>query len=179
MELRYEMVTTENLPSDGLDGFVRTQPVTLVWRKMKGEWKIIKAPFTDDWSPARKREKAAELRSGEMTVFGAFDGERLVGFAGLRGQPVGDRLILETMQVSAPYRRNGIGAALFRQAEAEAIRRGAKELYISAESAVETVAFYRAMGAAFTDEPIPEMAKAEPWDAQMTLKLTKKDTETL
>lgn len=35
----------------------------------------------------------------------------------------------------------------------------------------ETIAFYRAMGAEITDDPIKELAEAEPYDLQMTLQL--------
>lgn len=179
MEIHYEIVTAENLPVNGLDAFVRTQPVRRVWRRMDGHYQITEHPFTDDWPPERKRKKAAELRSDALTVFGAFDGETLIGFAGIRNQPVGNRLILDTMHVSQPYRRSGIGRALFRQTEAEAIRRKAGELYISAESAVETVAFYQAMGAEFTDAAIPEMVEAEPLDVQMVKKLSGKNQKIL
>ena len=80
-------------------------------------------------------------------------------------------MILDMMHVSAPYRGSGIGRKLFEIGKEEAIKAGAKELYISACSSEETIAFYRAMGAEITDDPIKELAEAEPYDLQMTLQL--------
>lgn len=59
MEILIAPLTKENTPITALDGFVRTQPVTEVYRKTGGEYRLTACPFTDDWSPERKREKAA------------------------------------------------------------------------------------------------------------------------
>lgn len=67
-----EKLTRDNFALSSLDGFVRTQPVTEVYRKFGGEYRLVNEPFTDDWSPARKREKAAEILSGAYTVYGAW-----------------------------------------------------------------------------------------------------------
>lgn len=64
-----EKLTRDNFALSSLDGFVRTQPVTEVYRKFGGEYRLVNEPFTDDWSPARKREKAAEILSGAYTVY--------------------------------------------------------------------------------------------------------------
>ena len=42
---------------------------------------------------------------------------------------------------------------------------------ISACCSEETVNFYKAMGAVPTDDPIPEIVEAEPYDIQMTFDL--------
>ncbi len=54
---------------------------------------------------------------------------------------------------------------------AAALAAGARELYISACSSEETVAFYRAMGAYVTDNPIESIARDEPFDLQMVCPL--------
>lgn len=171
MEIPIELLTKENTPITALDGFVRTQPVTEVYRKTDGEYRLTPCSFTDDWSPERKREKAAQLTGGDLLAFGVFAGGELIGFIGLRRKLSGSRMIVDTLHVSAPYRGQGIGKQLFLRGIAEARQAGARELYISACSSKETIAFYRAMGAEVTDDPIPEMVEEEPFDLQMVLRI--------
>lgn len=61
----------------------------------------------------------------------------------------------------------GIGRALFATAKEEAIRCGAKALYVSACSARETIDFYTAMGFTLGPHPIRCCVEAEPYDIQM------------
>lgn len=53
-----EKLTRDNFALSSLDD-----------RKINGEYRLVNEPFTDDWSPARKREKAAEILSGAYTVY--------------------------------------------------------------------------------------------------------------
>ena len=168
MEIPIELLTKENTPITALDGFVRTQPVTEVYRKTDGEYRLTPCSFTDDWSPERKREKAAQLTGGDLLAFGVFAGGELIGFIGLRRKLSGSRMIVDTLHVSAPYRGQGIGKQLFLRGIAEARQAGARELYISACSSEETLGFYRAMGAEIAAHPIREIADKEPYDLQMT-----------
>jgi N-acetylglutamate synthase-like GNAT family acetyltransferase len=61
----------------------------------------------------------------------------------------------------------GIGRKLFEKGKQNAKKAGAKALYISACSSEETIAFYKAMGAKLTENPIREIADEEPCDLQM------------
>ena len=171
MDFQIEVLTKSNTPVTALDSFVRTQPVTQVYRKADGEYGLVACPFTDDWSPERKREKAAELTGGDLIAYGAFDNGKLIGFIGLQKNLLGRRMIVDTLHVSAPYRGHGLGKKLFLRGIAEAKKRGAEELYISACSSKETISFYQAMGAVVTDRPIPQMVEEEPFDIQMVRKL--------
>lgn len=78
-----------------------------------------------------------------------------------------NRLIVDSFHVSRDARRHGIGRALFECAKTEARARGAKQLYISACSSKETVAFYLAMDCRLADDAIPEAVEAEPFDLQL------------
>lgn len=63
-----------------------------------------------DWRPAWQNDDAAIARAPELVrVFGAFEGDRLVGY--LVGQ--GDGLIWQ-LAVAGPSRRRGVGTALVR-----------------------------------------------------------------
>jgi len=161
-------VTREIWREDMVDSFIRTQPVTEVWRKIDGAYRLVNQPFTDDWTPRRKREKARELISDSVTSFAVFHQGQIVGLAILKNELRDQRMILDSMQVSRPYRGQGLGRRLFARALEHAAEYGAKELYISACSSRETIAFYRAMGADVTDRIFADYAEDEPCDLQMT-----------
>lgn len=101
----------------------------------------------------------------------ARDGDRVVGLTALAAgmmasQPV-PTLLLTTLHISAGVRHQGLGTRLFCQALKEAAARGAARVYVSACSAVETQAFYRACGCVPADTPDAAHSAEEPWDIQM------------
>ena len=168
---KIQQITRENFCETSLDGYIRTQSVTEVYRKINGLYKLVHHPFTDDWSPQRKREKALEILGEEFITYGAFDGDRVIGFVMLNKTPKGDRVILHSFQVHREYRHQGIGRSLFATAVQAGKQLGARRLYISACSSKETVAFYYAMGCKLTKDVIPEMVEDEPYDLQMEYKI--------
>lgn len=161
-----------NFRPDSLDSFDRTQNVTYVYRPADGGGlKLVYQPFTETWSPERRREKAAEILSGKYITLCAFDGEKAAGAILLNPVLNSGRMIAESFHVSREYRRQGIGRMLTEAAKAEALRRGAHALYFSACSAKETIDFYTAMGCRPSAEPIASYAEEEPCDIQMELAL--------
>lgn len=151
-----------------LDRFDRSQEVKRVYVSENGECVLKDQAWTMDWSLEHKRAVAADLLSDEFISYGAFDTGRIVGFVSVVKKPVGHRMVLDVIQVDRAFRGQGIGRKLWDLAVAEAKNAGARELYISACCSEETVNFYKAMGAVVTDNPIPEIAAAEPYDIQMT-----------
>ena len=166
-EIQIVALSRENMSEYSLDHFVRKQNVSWVYLNKRGKYRLEEHPFIDDWTLSRKREKALELISGELVSFGAFLKDEIIGFIGLKRTLYGERMIVDTMHVSAPYRGRGVGRKLFQQAISEAKKCEAKELYISACSSKETIVFYRAMGAELAKKPIAEIAAEYPIDLQM------------
>ena len=166
-----DAVTKENFSENSLDDYARTQEVTEVYRRVEGGYRLISQPYVEDWDSEKKRSVARDLLSDDYISYAAFDGKKVVGFIGLIRKPEGERIILDMMHVSAGYRGFGIGRDLFGIAKAEASALGAKELYISACSSKETIAFYRAMGAELTDKPIERIAEDEPFDLQLVCRV--------
>lgn len=166
-----ERLTHRNFSKTSLDGFDRYQEVTEVWRMTDGEYRLVRAPFTEEWSPARRREKAAEVLSGDYLAFGAVAEGRIVGLLLLEKQLRGWRMVVSSLHVDRGFRHGGLGRMLLRRAQEEGRRAGAAELYISACSARETIAFYRAMGCVMADPVIPELAAEEPCDLQLVCPL--------
>lgn len=159
---------------DMLDDFVRTQSVERIYRKKGSDYEIVPFHFIMDWDIRKKREVARELLQDEFISFVALCEGKIVGLLSLKKELIEDKMILDIIQVSSSYRRNGIGKQLFEIAKTYALEFGAKELYISAFPGEKTVAFYLSMGAEITKRPIVSIAEAEPEDVQMTLALLPK-----
>lgn len=154
-------------------GFIRRQVVTKCWRREKGEWIIRDDPFIDDWSEADYRTLISCLKNTAATggvVYGAFVDGALKGFAsvepGFLGSG-GQYLDLSSIHVSEDARGAGIGKALFLMAKEWARKKGAKKLYISAHSAVESQAFYKNMGCVEALEYDRRHVDLEPFDCQL------------
>ena len=166
--IKIERLSKENFSENELDSYIRTHEVKKVYRKQEEEYVLVECPYTEDWNLERKREVARNISSEDYITYLALDDNRVIGFIGLKKKLVDDYMILDMMHVSSQCRGKGIGRQLFDLGKEEAKKAGAKELYISACSSEETIAFYRAMGAELTKNPIKEMAEKEPYDLQMT-----------
>lgn len=178
MEIAYARLNHSNFTAHSLDTFVRHQVVTRCWRKVEGAWRLVPISLVEDWSPETCREIAADVAAHmekDQTAIGAFVGDTLVGFITLSHTLFGTGAKyaeLVCFQVSEPYRGRGIGKALFRRICGEARRIGAEKLYISAHSAMETQAAYRALGCVPTGEINWDIAREEPFDVQLEHTLT-------
>lgn len=154
-----------------LDAFERTQKVKRVYINDSGKLLIKDQIWTMDWSLEHKRKVAANLKSDDCIAYAVWENEKVIGFVSVMKALIGRRMVLDMIQVDRAFRGQGIGRELWNLAVAEAKNAGAKELYISACCSEETVNFYKAMGAVPTNDPIPEIAEAEPYDIQMTFDL--------
>lgn len=141
---------------------------------------LLKAKHFDarGWLPGEAAIYTARLedcydRGGWF--YGLFDGDRLVGVAvlesGFIGQPA-DQLQLDFLHVSNGYRDRGLGRRLFELAAAEARRRGARRLYISATPSQHTIDFYLGLGCTVTPEPDAGLFALEPEDIHLEFDLT-------
>lgn len=169
----YRPLALSELSVPLFSSFIRRQVVTQCWRKIDGQWLVRDIAFIDDWSPADYDVLVACLRHTLATggfVFGAFSDGALKGFASVESEPLGqnrDYLDLSCIHVSEDMRGRGIGTQLFLAAKRWAAQHGAKKLYISAHSAVESQAFYRAMGCVEAVEYNAEHVAKEPCDCQL------------
>ena len=171
--VQYRTLRENELCRELFGGFIRHQVVTKCWRREKGEWVIREDPFIDDWTEADYRTLISCLKNTVSTggvVYGAFIAGTLKGFASVEPDFMGKEgqyLDLSSIHVSEDARGTGIGRALFLMAKEWARARGAKKLYISAHSAVETQAFYRSMGCGDAREYDRRHVDREPFDCQM------------
>ena len=130
-----------------------------------------------EWSPESKANRVTKLEAifdAGATFFGALVGERLAGMSVLEHGylKTGERrLNLAGLWVSQAHRGKGVGRALFERAAAEAKRRAAKWMYVSATPSEHTVHFYMGLGCRRADPVDPDLFEAEPEDIHLELPL--------
>lgn len=157
--------------------FIRHQVVTKCWRKEEGKWVIKDVPFIDDWSEKDYQVLTDCLKNTVRCggfVYGAFLDGKLKGFVSVEPELFGKEqkyLDLSSVHVSEDARGRGIGRALFLAAREWARKKGAGKLYISAHSAVESQAFYKAMGCEEAQLYHMGHVEQEPYDCQLECKV--------
>ena len=155
------------------ENFERYQQVTKCWRKIEGEWVIKEIAFLEQWGEEEYKTLVSCLRNTVSTggvVFGVFIDDCLKGFASVEHDYLGckkEYMDLSCIHASADQRGKGIGRLLFHLCADWAKKLGAKKLYISAHSSVESQAFYKAMGCREAEEYNKEHVEKEPCDCQL------------
>jgi len=170
---QYRILSPGEISRELFGGFRRRQVVTKCWRRENGVWVVRDIAFIDDWTEEDYCELVAALRDTAARgglVMGAFCGGALKGFVSAEPELTGgaQRYIdMTNLHVSEDMRGRGLGRALFLAAKSWAGQRGARKLYLSAHSAVESQAFYRAMGCTEAQVYDPKHVAAEPYDCQL------------
>lgn len=175
--IQYRELSEKEIDRDLFRSFIRHQEVTKCWRKVEGEWVIRDDPFVDDWSEEDYRTLVSCLRNTAATgglVYAAFCGGAMKGFVSVEPGLFGarqDYMDLSSIHISEDMRGQGIGRQLFLAAREWAGKKGAGKLYISAHSAVESQAFYKAMGCVEAQEIRRDHVEKEPFDCQLECRL--------
>jgi ribosomal protein S18 acetylase RimI-like enzyme len=105
------------------------------------------------------------------TMWGAFDGDPLVGVMVYRPRLAEDMAQLVFLHVSNNYRCRGIATRLTAECIRLAREDGAEQLYVSATPSESAVSFYQNQGFRPVDKPHPELYELEPEDIHMIMKL--------
>ena len=156
--------------------FIRRQEVELCRRREGKKWVIKPDPFIDDWTEEDYQRIICDLKALCLSggfVFGALEGGKLKGFSSVAPERIGtnrEYLDLTYLHVSEDVRRRGVGRWLFNAAADWAKAQGAEKLYISAHSAVESQAFYSAMGCVDAAEYQQSHVDEAPFDGQLEIK---------
>jgi len=171
--IRYRQLSAARIRQRLFLHFERKQIVTQCWRKSDQQWTVQDTSFVEQWDDADYAALTDSLRAivqAGGVVFGALAGGQLKGFAAVEAGPFGaeqEYLDLSMLHVSEDRRHEGIGKHLFLQAADWARARGAKKLYLSAHAAVETQAFYQALGCREAAQYDPAHVEREPCDCQL------------
>ncbi len=110
------------------------------------------------------------IRSGGA-AFGAFDGERLVGFSVVRIGLDEETAQLAGLYVDRALRRHGLGRALVSSAVESARSSGATRRYASSSRYEAAVGFYLSFGFRPLEKPDPQLFQLEPYDIHMRLSI--------
>lgn len=175
--ITYAKLTSDNFTETSLDTFIRHQEVTEIWQNVNGKLVLRPIHFVEEWELPKLRQQAQtilQIIKNQGIAYGAFLHGQLIGFSYLADGLFGRQnqyIELAMMQVSCPFRRQGIGKMLFTHICMDATRTRASKLYISAHSARETIAFYHALGCVEATEINPQIAANEPFDIQLEYQL--------
>lgn len=171
--IEYRKLCADEICRELFRDFIRHQNVVKCWRRENGEWLIKDAPFVDDWTESDYEFLVKCLKhtcvSGGL-VYAAFSDGSLKGFVSVEPDLFGGEqryLDLSSIHVSEDMRGRGVGKALFLAAKTWAAEHGARKLYISSHSAVESQAFYRAMGCVEAEVYNQKHVEQEPYDCQL------------
>jgi GNAT superfamily N-acetyltransferase len=104
---------------------------------------------------------------GGSSLFGAFTGKSLIGFAIYRPHLSHNTAQLGELYVSKDYRGQGIGALLLEKVVELARADGAENLYVSSTPTTATVDFYMRNGFDSTEEINQYLYELEPEDIHM------------
>ncbi len=172
--MEYRLISSKELTSVLFDGFHRHQIIQDVWYPKDGQWIIGSAPrLIEDWGQKQHEFICHCLRetiADGGRVWGAFSGDKLKGIVAVNAQPLGSRgqyREIPFLHVSEECRGRGIGKALFACAKEAAREFGGEMLYISSQAAVETQAFYKAMGCRDATDPIPKYIEQNSQERQL------------
>lgn len=171
--IEYRRLEEKEICRELFGQFIRRQKVGKCWRRVDGEWVIRDDPFVDDWTEEDYRKLVTCLQNTLATggfVYAAFQDGALKGFASVEAALFGGEqgyLDLSSIHVSQDMRGQGVGRALFLAAKDWARNSGGRKLYISAHSAVESQAFYRAMGCVEAEVYHQGHVEEEPYDCQL------------
>ena len=176
-ETVFRLISENEINRELFRNFIRHQTVDICLRRDGENWVERPDPFIDDWGEEEYEILIQCLRNTSASgglVYGAFISGMLKGFVSVEPEIFGGEnryMDLSSIHVSEDMRGKGIGKDLFSLAKDWAREHGAKKLYISSHSAIESQKFYDAMGcedAVLCDQRHME---AEPYDRQLECKL--------
>jgi GNAT superfamily N-acetyltransferase len=153
----------------------RSEHITQQYRSRNGALELIDVDIR--WDGPTKRELRHDIASWAPildqggVMLGAFDGDRLVGFAILDPSLSEDCAQLTALYVTRTHRGHGVGRSLTDEIVRLARAAGAERLYVSATQTRGTVEFYLAQGFEVLATPDPRLFALEPDDIHMELRL--------
>ncbi|WP_108672487.1 GNAT family N-acetyltransferase [Peribacillus acanthi] len=175
--IEFRKIKIDELNNQILQKFNRFQETSQVWYKEDDEYRIKEDHFEERWDEEKKIQVIQALRECILSggiVFGAFEDQKLVGFANVEGELFGSKkeyVELPYIHVSNELRGSGIGKKLFYLCCEGARELGAKKLYIAAHPSIETQHFYKSVGCGYAVEINEKILAKEPLDIQMELVL--------
>lgn len=174
-KIEYKSVKENEINNDFLTGFKRSQITKFVKYMDKGVLKEKPDFFVEEWDSKKLLSVTETLRrivaEGGKLIIASFNNQ-VKGFVLLESNIFFDEYLnMPYIHVDSEFRGLGIGRELFSLIEKEALKLGAKKLYISGHPAVETQKFYQKMGCVLAKKINQKLYELEPLDIQLEKEL--------
>lgn len=153
---------TSELHTSLLRSFHHHQTWGRTWVRGDTDWVLKAKCGVRQWDNAKRQWIVPYLKqqiNRGGCVLGAFDGNRLVGFASVDGLLRGAdnaHANMTMLFVDDEYQHQGIGKALFTAIAGKASEFGAEKLFISAIPSEDTISFYLSVGCQDASEIIED-----------------------
>ena len=155
----------------------RSERITQQYRQRDGALELIEVDIdAPRWGEPGEHKVEHRIESwrpllDDGVLIGAFDGDRLVGFAIYLPSIEEGLAQLAVLHVTRTHRRFGVGRQLSDDVLRRAREDGAERLYVSATPTRSTVDFYMAQGFEPLEIPNERLYALEPDDIHMELRL--------
>jgi ribosomal protein S18 acetylase RimI-like enzyme len=174
-DIEFKELSFNDINGNLLGNFNRYQKVSKYWYNENGNWALIEGEYIVDWDNDKKIMIINDifaniLKENKGYIFGAYDGQKLIGFSVLMNKKFGingQYIQLKFLHVSNGYRHKGIGKILFNLCVERSKKIGIKKIYISANDSEETQKFYLGIGCKDAEEINLKLFEEEPYDRQM------------
>ncbi len=143
---------------------------SLVYRAIDGELQVVEHAWQRErWDAARWQEILTGWDETLKTdlLLGAYDGEQIVGVAGLRHQLTPTMGQLTSLYVSRTHRKQGVASQLVQAVFQLLTAAGPLAIYVSAKPSIAAVNFYLRQGFRPTTEPDRFLFDLHPLDIHM------------
>lgn len=173
MRIKGQVITYRRLKLSEKERFAevdRSERITEAYRQNGTDLETVDVEWVvPRWSLHETLRGWDAFLTNECLLWGAFDGELLVGFCGYRPNIAPDTGQFTLLHVSKIYRRRGIGHQLAGMLIGYVQEQEIPNLYVTATPTRGTVDFYRSLGFRPTDKPLPDLLEMEPDDIHMRM----------
>ncbi len=150
----------------------RTEHITQDYKLKDASLEVIDVDWhVGPWDSTEKIKEWIPIAEGYENMWGAFDKEKLVGFAVYRAHLTKDMAQLALLHISHQYRRMGIGSSLSEKVIEKAKNDGKKRIYVTSAPTKETTDFYQKLGFDLAKHVNKELYELEPEDIHMIMQL--------
>lgn len=162
--------TVKKIDKDFLNGYIRHSKTTEMMILENGQLVTKKQTFIENWDDLKLQQiseyLSALIRKGG-TVVAVIDDLRTIGFMTIDHKLFGDYVNVPFIHISEEYRGKGYGKKMFYIAAIQALKMGAKKLYISGHPSLDTQMYYQKVGCVLAKEVNQELLAIEPLDIQL------------
>jgi len=170
-----EMISIREMKSSEIGRIAeidRTEHITQYYTLRNGSLEVNDVDWhVGPWDSAKKIKEWIPIAEGYKNMWGAFDKERLVGFAVYRSYLTEEMAQFAILHISHEFRKMSIGKRLSEKVLGKARADGKKNIYVTSTPRKSTVDFYQKLGFKLAEQVNEELYELEPDDIHMIMEL--------